>query len=229
MGRKCLGFRKEQHVQRVWRDFQALQSPIDGFPILDANAYQTWSVQLCEDHILDVVSTLSRLKSTYDKEVFADKKLQKEALDKESKSHRPNSKKKRLFHMPHKYAASPLPNIMKRNDGKDGFVSGDDLNESWGHQLDLNSSFKMPTAPTEQAPPWLQSELWKETRERLAPHQTTLMDPITKAELATYIKNVGSPAPGIDRIQFEVIRLMLYHELLSQYNFETTLLNFVNE
>ena len=228
LGRKCLGFKKDQHIQRVWRDFEALQSPIAGFAILDANNYQTWSIQSCEDHISAAESVLTNLKACYDKEVFADKKQQKDAMDRQHRSHRPNSKKKRLFHMPHKYAATPLPSIMKRNDGTSGFVSGEELNESWGHQLDLNSSFQMPRIPTEQAPPWLQDDLWKDTRNRLAPHQASLMDPITKVELATYVKNVGTPAPGIDRIQFEVIRVMLYHKGLQKHNFEKLLLDFVN-
>jgi hypothetical protein len=122
----------------------------------------------------------------------------------------------------------PLPGVMKRNDGKEGMVTGHDLNESWGHQLDLNSSFKMPTIPIETAPPWLDPLLWADTRERLAPFQKDLQN-ITSIELSNYVQNVGTPAPGIDRIQFEVLRVMLYHPDFEGFCLENLVLSLANK
>jgi hypothetical protein len=118
---------------------------------------------------------------------------------------------------------------MKRNDGKEGVVTGHDLNESWGYQLDLNSSFKMPTKSTETAPLWLDPLLWADTRKRLAPFQKDLMQNITSIELSNYIQNVGTPAPGVDRIQFEVLRVMLYHLDFKGFCLENLVLSLVNK
>jgi hypothetical protein len=142
---------------------------------------------------------------------MADRKQQKECYEKQNRAHHANSKKKRMYNLPHKYATPPLPGVIKTNDGKEGMITGHDLNESWGHQLDINNTFRMPTTLTKTAPPWLEPLLWAETRERLAPFQTAIMQDIPNTELANYVQNVGSPAPGIDRIQFEVLRVMLYH------------------
>jgi hypothetical protein len=160
---------------------------------------------------------------------MADRKRQKEFYDKQNRAYHANFKKKRMYSLPHKYAMPPLPGVMKRNDGKKGVVTGHDLNESWGHQLDLDSSFKMPTIPTETAPPWLDPLLWADIRERLAPFQKDLMEDITNIELSNYVQNVGTPAPGIDRIQFEVLRVMLYHPDFEGFCLENLVLTLTNK
>jgi hypothetical protein len=178
---------------------------------------------------MEAIQILDKCKPKYDLEVMADRKRQKEFYDKQNRAHHANSKKKRMYHLPHKYAMSPLPGVMKRNDGKEGMVTGHDLNENWGHQLDLNSCFKMPTIPAETAPPWLDPLLWADTRERMAPFQKDLMQDTTGIELSNYVQNVGTPAPGIDRIRFEVLSVMLYHLDLEGFCLENLVLSLVNK
>jgi hypothetical protein len=134
-----------------------------------------------------------------------------------------------MYNLPHKYAMPPLSGVLKRNDGKEGMVTGHNSNESWGHQLDLNSSFKMPTIPTETAPPWLDPLLWADTRERMAPLQKDLMQNITNIELSNYVQNVDTSAPSIDRIQFEVLRVMLYHPDFEGFCLENLVLSLANK
>jgi hypothetical protein len=117
--------------------------------------HQLWDFDTFDSKIMEAIQILDKCKSKYDIEVMADRKRQKKFYDKQNRAHHANSNKKRMYNLPHKYAMPPLPGVMKRNDGKEGMVTGQDLNESWGHQLDLNSSFKMPTISTEMAPPWL--------------------------------------------------------------------------
>jgi hypothetical protein len=165
----------------------------------------------------------------YDVEVMADRTRQKEFYNKQNRAHHADSKKKRMYNLPHKYAMPPLSGVMTRNDGKEGMVTEHDVNASWGHQLDLNSSFKMPTIPTETAPPWLYSLLWANTRERMAPFQKDLMQNISDIELSNYLQNVGTPAPGIDCIQFEVLRVMLYHPDFEGFCLENLVLSLANK
>jgi hypothetical protein len=189
---------------------------------------ELWDLDKFDSKIMEAIKILDICKSKYDTEVMADRKRQKEYYEKQNRAHHANSKKKRMYNLPHKYATPPLPGVMKRNDGKEGMITGRDLNESWGHQLDINSAFKMPTIPTETAPPWLDPLLWAETRQRLAPFQTTLMQDITGTELANYVQNVGSPAPGIDRIQIEVLRVMLYHPDFEGFCLQNVVLSLAN-
>jgi hypothetical protein len=128
---------------------------------------------------MEAIQILDKCKFKYDIEVMADRKRQKEFYDKQNQAHHANSKKKQMYNLPHKYAMPPFLGVMKRNDGKEGMVTEHDLNESWGHQLNLNSCFEMPTFPTETAPPWLDPLLWPDTRERMAPFQKNLMQDIT--------------------------------------------------
>jgi hypothetical protein len=76
---------------------------------------------------------LDNCESKYDSAVMADHKQQKEFYARQHQAHLANSKKKWLYNLPHKYATPPLPRVMKRNDGKEGMVTGHDLHESWGH------------------------------------------------------------------------------------------------
>jgi hypothetical protein len=178
---------------------------------------------------MEAIQILDICKSKYDIEVMADPKRQKEFYDKQNRAHHANSKKKRMYNLPHKYPMPPLLGVMKRNDGKEGMVIGHDLNESWGHQRDLNSCFKMPTVPLETTPPWLDPLLWADTRERMAPFQKDLMQDITSIDFSNYVQNVGTLAPGIDRIQFEVLRVMLYHPDLEGFCLENLVLSLVNK
>jgi hypothetical protein len=63
----------------------------------------------------------------------------------------------------------------------------------------------------------------------MAPSQKDLMQNITSIELSNYVQNVGTPAPGIDRIQFEVLRVMLYHPDFEGFCLENLVLSLANE
>jgi hypothetical protein len=207
-------------------DYKKLQIPIPENPSMTTMTdHQLWDLDTFDSKIMEAIQILDKCKSKYDIEVMADRKRQKEFYDKKNRAHHANSKKKRMYNLPHKYAMPPLPGVMKRNEKKEGMVTGQDLNESWGHQLDLNSSFKMPTFPTETAPPWLDPLLWADTRERLAPFQKDLMQNTTSIELSNYVQNVGTPAPGIDRIKFEVLIVMLYHPDFEGFGLENLVLS----
>jgi hypothetical protein len=57
----------------------------------------------------------------------------------------------------------------------------------------------------------------------------TFMQNITSIELSNYVQNVGTPAPGIDRIQFEVLRVMLYHPDFEGFCLEHLVLSLANK
>jgi hypothetical protein len=131
--------------------------------------------------------------------------------------------------MPHKYMSQTLRGVMKKNDGKPGVVTGMELNESWGDQLDINSAFKMPDEPTKIAPPWLQPKVWADTRAKMDVHQPKLMNSISMSELDIFLKEAGTTALGIDQIQYDVIRIMLYNERMVKFKLADCLLGFLNE
>jgi hypothetical protein len=189
--------------------------------------YELWDLDTFDSKIMEAINILNNCKSKYDTKVMADRKQQNEYYEKQNRAHHANSKKKRMYNLPHKYATPPLSGVMKRNDGKEGMITGQDLNDSWGHQLDIDSAFT-PTTPTETTPPWLDRLLWAKTRERLAPFQMALMQDITNTELANYVQNVGSSAPGIDRIQFEVLRVMLYQPDFEGFCLQSVILSLAN-
>jgi hypothetical protein len=141
-GRVCISYRKDQNIQKVLSDYEKLQISIlelKGMTMMD---HQLWDLDTFDLKIMEAIQILNKCKSKYDIEVMADRKRQKEFYDKQNRAHHADSKKKRMYNLPHKYAMPPLPGVMKRNDGKEGMVTGHDLDEKWGHQLDLNSSFK---------------------------------------------------------------------------------------
>jgi hypothetical protein len=176
------------------------QIPIPELKGTTMTDHELWNLDIFDSKIMEAIQILDKCKSKYDIEVMADRKRPKEFYDKQNRAHHASSKKKRMYNLPHKYAMPPLPGVMKRNDGREGMVTGQDLNESWGHQLDLNSSFEMPIIQTKTAPPWLDPLLWADTRERLAPFQKDLI--YDQYRIIIYVQNGGTPAPGIDRIQF---------------------------
>jgi hypothetical protein len=55
------------------------------------------------------------------------------------------------------------------------------------------------------------------------------MQNISSIELSNYVQNVGTPAPGIDRIQFEVLRVMLYHPDFEGFCLENLVLSLANK
>jgi hypothetical protein len=50
------------------------------------------------------------------------------------------------------------------------------------------------------------------------------MQNITNIKLSNYVQNVGTPAPGIDCIQFEVLSVMLYHPDFKGFGLENLVL-----
>jgi hypothetical protein len=60
-------------------------------------------------------------------------------------------------------------------------------------------------------------------------HQPKLMNPIGMSELDIFLKEAGTTAPGLDRIQYDVIRIMLYNERMVKFKLADFLLDFLNE
>jgi hypothetical protein len=231
LGQCLYTVRKNHHIDWVWRGFELLPENIRELDELDEKTpnYYDWQIEECDQHIAKVIGILNSCKHIYDTELKAAREAQQELIQKHIKSHCPNSRRKRMHNMPHKYMSQPLPGVMKRNDGKPGMVTGNELNESWGDQLDINSAFKMLSEPTEIAPPWLQPELWADTCAKMDVHQPKLMNPISMSELDIFLKEAGTTAPGIDRIQYDVIRIMLYNERMVKFKLAYLLLDFLNE
>jgi hypothetical protein len=231
LGQCLYTVRKNHHIERVWYDFKVLHEKFCELDELYDKApnYNDWQIEDCDQHIAKVIGILNSCKHIYDTKLKAARKAQQELIQKHIKSHCPNSRRKRMHNMPHKYMSQPLPGVMKRNNGKPGMVTRMELNESWGDQLDINSAFKMPAEPTEFAPPWLQPELWADTRAKMDEHQLKLMNPISMSELDIFLKEAGTTAPGIDRIQYDVIRIMLYNERMVKFKLADFLLDFLNE
>jgi hypothetical protein len=105
-----------------------------------APTYNDWQIEDCDQHIAKLIGILNSCKLTYDTELKATCKAQQDLIQKHIKLHCPNSRRKRMHNMPHQYMSQPLPGVMKRNNGKSGMVTGMELNESWGDQLDINSA-----------------------------------------------------------------------------------------
>jgi hypothetical protein len=55
------------------------------------------------------------------------------------------------------------------------------------------------------------------------------MNPISMSELDIILKEAGTTAPGIDQIQYDVIRIMLYNEQMVKFKLADCLLDFLNE
>jgi hypothetical protein len=60
-------------------------------------------------------------------------------------------------------------------------------------------------------------------------HQPQLMNPIQMSELDMFLKEAGTTAPGIDHIQYEIIRTMLYNKRMVKFKLANFSLDFLNE
>jgi hypothetical protein len=78
--------------------------------------HQLWDLHTFDSIIMEAIQILNKCKSKYDTEVMADRKQQRDCYNQQNRAHHANSKKKRMYNLPHKYAMPPLPGVMKRND-----------------------------------------------------------------------------------------------------------------
>jgi hypothetical protein len=129
-GRIYISYRKDQSIRKVLSDYKKLQIPILELKGTTMTDHQFWDLDTFDLKTIEAIQILDKCKSKYGIEVMANRKRQKEFYDKQNRAHHANSKKKRMYNLPHKYAMPPLPGVMKRNDGKEGMVTGHGLNES---------------------------------------------------------------------------------------------------
>jgi hypothetical protein len=115
--RICISYRKDQSIQNVMSDYEKfpiLILPLTRTTMID---HQFWDLNKLDSKIMEAIQVLDKCKSKYDIEVIADRERQQEFYDKQNRAHHADSKKKRMYNLPHKYAMPPLPGVMKRNVG----------------------------------------------------------------------------------------------------------------
>jgi hypothetical protein len=140
-----------------------------------------------------------------------------------------NSKARRAYHLTHKNTFSTLPSVMKHPDNGARLVTGQAVNEFWGSSAAATRPNTMPDTPTELGtPPWLATSLWKDIRSRISSLEKQLMMPITESELRCFLQNTGRSAPGLDGIQYDVLRFMYFDKSMKDLQLTFVVLRFLN-
>jgi hypothetical protein len=85
---------------------------------------------------------------------------------------------------------------------------------------------KVSTEP--ERPPWLNSSLWTDIRGPVAPFQNELMAPISETELRTFPNNTKKSCPGVDQIQYNVLRFMCFDATMQDLGLHHIVLRFLN-
>lgn len=136
---------------------------------------------------------------------------------------------RRNFHLTHKHAHQALPALMKSPTDASKLLTGQAASEAWGSSATSTRPNTMPSQSTEEGPaPWLNPALWASVQASFRPLEVTLMAPISEAELSAFLKSTGVSSPGTDRIQYDVLRFMLYHSSLVHLKLAPMLLRFLN-
>lgn len=226
--------RKNQRCQarRTYLDYQNEERLQNALPELDkllSRDFARWSDLTWIDH-WNLVSQLHyKWKKEYDSQLRTSKQAGKDKIRSEVFSTAPGSKSRRSYHLLHKNSGSPLPAVMKDPSNASKMITGHAVNETWGSLATATRPKTMPENSTEAAvPPWLSPDLWADIKEQISPLQKNLMAPLTRDDLREFLKSTGRSAPGIDRIQYDVLRFMCLNESLTELDIGGILLRFLN-
>lgn len=189
----------------------------------------TWTLSELTLHRRDVHTLHTEWKKAYDHELYLSKQ-EKKQHDVEEISKSPfNSKLRRKHHLGCKAFGAPLPCIMKDPADPTHLLTGAFVNEMWGTSATATRPNTMPAHTTEAGPPpWLESTLWNTTRNSVAPLENALMAPFTNSELHRFLTHTDQSSPGIDGVQYNVLKHMCLHPSSTSLDLLTILRRFLN-
>jgi hypothetical protein len=201
--------RQRHRVQSVWRRFR----PNNELPTFLNPNYRTWGSMSLEEW-QSCIKVLHDLQHKWQNDLniclLESKRLYWEKKKEKESSYTAQRLERRRAVFPWKYRFKELPAIMKSKDDPTTILTGRDVNESWGKHIHEISLDKMPREPDTEQPPWLQEDLWLEAKNTFAPHMLELMKLADMQETEAFLKRAGNKAPGVDKIQTDVIRFYLY-------------------
>lgn len=168
-------------------------------------------------------------KKAYDHELYLSKQAKKQHVLEEIHKSPFNSTIRRKHHIGGKTFGASLPCIMKSPSNSTQLLTGSSVNETWGTSATATRPNRMPTQSTEAGvPPWLDPMLWINPRNSVAPLEHALMSPFTDSELHRFLTHTGQSSPGIDGIQYSVLKHMCFHPSSAPLNLLPILRRFLN-
>lgn len=143
----------------------------------------------------------------------------------------PHSRARRAFHFAHKtFASSSLPALMKHPTDSSRLVTGTAVNDLWGSS---SAAVKPNTMPFDQpkdshSAPWLAPAIWASLRTQLTSRESEIMAPLTSSDLQTFLQHTSRSSPGLDGVQYNVLRYLCYDPHLQPLDISTLPLRFLN-
>jgi hypothetical protein len=137
-------------------------------------------------------------------------------------------KARRTHQLLNKTASFALPATMKHpDDPSSKLVTWQLVNELWGKSPSATRPNTMPKVSTEPGrPSWLDPSLRTDIRGRIAPFENELMAPISETEFRTFLHTKKKSCPGVDRIQYDVLRFMCFDATMQDLGLHHVVLRF---
>ena len=198
-------------------------------PALFSTKLATWTLRELNTHSQTVDTLHKEFKKVLDHDLFTSKQDRKRQARDAAYSTPIGSTARRRYQLGHRTNNRPLPSIMKHPANPSILLTGSDVNETWGSSATATRPNTMPTVSTEPStPPWLNPGLWTTVQHSIAPAAVNLMAPITATEIRTFLNHTGKSAPGLDGIQYDVLRYMCLQSSLSDLLLISVLQRFLN-
>lgn len=71
-------------------------------------------------------------------------------------------------------------------------------------------------------------DLWADVRPRIKAREPEIMAPLTPEELQHFLTNTSRSSPGLDGVQYNVLRFLCYDESLHDLDIRSIILCFLN-